>query len=122
MEAVGGFFGWDTAEGGSDAVVGEAGVEAADAEAPPFCGMCWAVRSDVNHQVPTKRIPKIKPIIMPLAGELGVDGAGVGLPEIRVESVDSSVVGRACVGSPCTWVAGEACSVAACTKSSEVLS
>ena len=100
-----------------------AGEEVADAEeTSSFGGMCWVWRSDVNHQVPTKSTPKIKPMIRPLAGKLEVDGAGGRLPEIRVESVDSPVVGRDCVDRSCTWVAGEVCLAVACTKSSEVLS
>ena len=138
MDAAGGFFGRDAAADGSDAEEGEAGLfgsdaagrEAAGDEAiigadaagiSSFGGMGRAVRSDVNHQVPTKSAPRIKPIMSPLMGNPGAGGADGGLPEIRVVGADS-LEGRVCVGRLRTWVADAACSADACTKISEVLS
>ena len=125
-DAAGGFFGRDAAADGSDAAgreaAGDEAIIGADAAGiSSFGGMGRAARSDVNHQVPTKSAPRIKPIMSPLMGNTGAGGADGGLPEIRVVGADS-LAGRDCVGRLRTWVADAACSADACTKISEVLS
>ena len=138
MDAAGGFFGRDAAADGSDAEEGKAGLFGSDAAGREaagdeaiigadaagislFGGMGRVARSDVNHQVPTKSAPRIKPIMRPLVGDLGVGSAEGGVPEIRAVDADS-LEGRVCVGRLRTWVADAACSADACTKISEVLS
>ena len=113
-DAAGGFFGRDAAADGLDAEEGKAGLFGSDAAGREAAG-------DVNHQVPTKSAPRIKPIMRPLVGDLGVGSAEGGVPEIRAVDADS-LEGRVCVGRLRTWVADAACSADACTKISEVLS